>query len=289
MGSRKTITKSKNIMKNQIKISPSKKIKLGLRVVRENGSVWTILFIVHRISIRFFPKVAEWAFAASDGVRKKGALPGINSKLANKIIWDNWDWSEQGEEWTLSKDWKQSVINTILDPNIRSGAFVLEIGPGAGRWTIELQKRAARILGIDISEASIRECRRRFSSCANAEFRVGSGSDLEGVPDASVDAIWSFDVFVHINRSEFLTYAKEFARVLRPGGRGVIHHGSCGGFMGGWRSDICLDDVSEALRSSGAEIIDQFSSWRDQGRDFTAGLYGDVITIFRRSSPPAGK
>jgi hypothetical protein len=78
-----------------------------------------------------------------------------------------------------------------------------------------------------------------------------------------------------------LTYAKEFARVLKPDGVGIIQHGSCGGSMGGWRSDICRDDVSEALRSYGAEIVDQLLSWQDEGRDFPAGLYGDVVTIFR--------
>ena len=122
------------------------------------------------------------------------------------------------------------------------------------------------------------------ASISNVESG-GSGCDLEGVPDASIDAIWSFDVFVHINRSEFLSYAKEFARVLKPGAVGIIQHGSCGGSRGGWRSDIWRDDVSEALRFYGAEIVDQLSSWQDEGRDFPAGLYGDVVTIFRVPLP----
>jgi SAM-dependent methyltransferase len=261
-----------------VKIRPSKKLKLelALRMLRENGLLWTFFIGGYYFLSNVSRTLAERAFAASDAVRKRRALPGLNSTITNKFIWDNWDWSDQGEEWTVSTDWKRSVIRTILDPNIHAGGFVLEIGPGAGRWSVELQKRAAKLLGIDISETSVRECRRRFASCTNVEFRLGSGSDLEGVPDASIDAIWSFDVFVHINRSEFLCYAKEFARVLKPGGIGIIHHGSCGGSRGGWRSDICRDDVSEALSSHGAEIVDQL----DEGRDFHTG-YGDVITIFR--------
>jgi len=275
----------KDLLENRVKIRPVKKLELAMRVMRENGLLWTFLVGAYYILSNVSETLAERAFVASDAVRKRRGLPGVNSTTTNRFIWDNWDWSDQGEEWTLSPDWKRSVVRTILDPNIHIGGFVLEIEPGAGRWSVELQKRAAKLLGIDISETSVQECRRRFASCANVEFRLGSGSDLEGVPDASIDAIWSFDVFVHINRTEFLSYAKEFTRVLKVGGVGIIQHGSCGGSKGGWRSDICRDDASEALRSYGAEIVDQLFSWQDEGRDFLAGLYGDVITIFRIPLP----
>ena len=52
------------------------------------------------------------------------------------------------------------------------------------------------------------------------DFRLGNGSDLAGVASGSIDAVWSFDVFVHVNRAEFKAYAAEIARVLRQGGEG---------------------------------------------------------------------
>ena len=110
----------------------------------------------------------------------------------------------------------------ILRPNVPEGADVLEIGPGAGRWTAELQGRARQLIGIDISEEAIRLCRERFGGMPNVDFRLGNGSDLAGVASGSIDAVWSFDVFVHVNRAEFKAYAAEIARVLRQGGKGVI-------------------------------------------------------------------
>ena len=59
------------------------------------------------------------------------------------------------------------------------------------------------------------ECRNRFPS---AEFEVGNGKDIAMIPSGTVDAIWSFDVFVHINAAEFSSYVEEFRRVLKPGG-----------------------------------------------------------------------
>jgi SAM-dependent methyltransferase len=278
-----TTYQSKDVIENRRKIQRSRKLPLALHVLRDNGPFWTVLLVSYYVSSYFSPKFANWVFLACDRLRKSRDLPGINSKLANKMIWDNWDWSDQGEEWAVSVDWKRSVINKILAPNIRDCGVVLEIGPGAGRWTIELQKRTKKLIGIDISETSVRECRSRFVSVSNVDFRLGNGFDLEGVPDASIDAIWSFDVFVHINRPELLSYAREFARVLKPGGVDIIHHGSCGGSLGGWRSNVCQEDVSGALYLHELEI-EQFSSWLDGGHNFSLGPYGDVITIFRLPS-----
>jgi ubiquinone/menaquinone biosynthesis C-methylase UbiE len=207
----------------------------------------------------------------------------------NRVIWENWDWSAKGEEWTPSPEWKRSVIEHLLRADIPDGAAVLEIGPGGGRWTEELQQRSKRLTGLDISAACVRTCQARFLHCDNVDFRVGSGSDLDGVPDASVDAIWSFDVFVHVDLREFRAYTAEFARVLRPGGIGVIHHGGVGGSTGGWRSNVTGDDVLEMLRSTDLEVVERLSSWWDNGCEYHAGLYGDAVTIFRMPFKDQGK
>ena len=57
-------------------------------------------------------------------------------------------------------------------------------------------------------------------------------------PDASIDRIWSFDVFVHIQAIDIEAYVAQFARILRPGGTALIHHSKSGTFARGWRSDM---------------------------------------------------
>jgi SAM-dependent methyltransferase len=226
--------------------------------------------------------VAEAGFGRADARRKKLRLPGLNSLAMNRLIWTNWDWTAKGEEWTPSPEWKQSVIERLLRPNIPEGSTVLEIGPGGGRWTEELQRRSRLLVGLDISESCVQACQARFAHYSNVEFRVGSGANLEGVGDASIDAVWSFDVFVHINRPEFQTYTKEFARVLRPGGVGVIQHGSVGGSLGGWRSNVSSEDVRAMLLAANLVLVEQIISWRDNGCEHQAGLYDDAVTVFRK-------
>lgn len=57
-----------------------------------------------------------------------------NSLLDNRRQWSSYDWSRRGEEWNVSPEWKQALIDDVLARWIPVGATTLEIGPGAGRW-----------------------------------------------------------------------------------------------------------------------------------------------------------
>lgn len=270
----------KDIVENRQLLSFRQKAAMGRLALKENGILWTTLLGIYYV----FSGLADKAFDAMARRRIKENLPGVNSAEMNRLIWNSWDWSTAGEEWTPSPDWKDSVINRVLRPHIGEGGLVVEIGPGGGRWTEELQKRASKLIGLDISQACVDTCRRRFAGSDNVEFRVSSGTDLPGVKDGSVDHIWSFDVFVHINAKELTAYASEFARVLKPGGSGVLHHGTAGGSTGGWRSDVTDKRMSELLTAAGLEVLQQFRSWIDTDTtvEHQAGLYDDAITVFRK-------
>lgn len=268
----------KDIVENRRRMKLSSKAKLGLLSLRENGFRYMAYLGLSYLAT----STSHFAFGRADSLRKRYNLPGVNSRSANKLIWEDWDWSQGGDEWTPSSDWKQAVVSKFIDPNFRSSDRVLEIGPGAGRWTEYLIPRVASLIGVDISETCVAECRRKFSGKLNVEFQTGSGRDLAGVPDGSIDRIWSFDVFVHINQTEFSAYAREFARVLKSGGLGIIHHGASGGSGGGWRSDVTTEQASSLLQAAGLIVASQITEWEDAGKTFEAGLYSDVITTFRK-------
>lgn len=269
----------KDIVENRRRLGLKDKLRIGLLVLKENGFLWCSTLGVYTVA----SAVADKAFGMMDSLRKKNGNPGMNSKALNKAIWEAWDWGAAGEEWTPSEAWKDSLIRCSLERYIPAGVEVLEIGPGGGRWTEPLIKRAKTYTGVDISESCVQLCREKFAAASNAKFAVGSGSDLKGIPDNSVDALWSFDVFVHINQAEVEAYANEFRRVMTPGATGVIHHGSAGGTHGGWRSNLTHDAMLKLLRDRGFEIVDSFLEWQDNGTTHQAGLYKDVITVFRRA------
>jgi len=267
----------KDIVENRQRISLGKKVKIALLAVRENGILWSLCLAVYYVG----SAISSKAFARMDSMRRKNQLPGLNSAAMNKLIWESWDWGAGGEEWSPSPEWKQSVIDCVLKKYVTKGDRVLEIGPGGGRWTEDLLKLASSLKGADISASCVQACQQRFADADNAEFFVSSGRDLEGVKDGSIDTLWSFDVFVHINKPELEAYAGEFVRVLKEGGKGVLHHGTVGGEKGGWRSNVTIEDMTRILTDAGLEVEEQFQTWEDdKGAEFEAGLYQDAITVF---------
>ena len=199
----------------------------------------------------------------------------------NRALWNGYDWTEKGENWSPSPEWKQALIDEVLLPNLGIGQDLIEIGPGAGRWTAVLQSRARTLTLVDISPACLDICRQQFVGAANMRYVLSSGSNLVGVPDESIDFIWSFDVFVHISPVDTEGYLREFRRVLRPGGRVVIHHAKRGRSEGGFRSSMTAELFIALLKKHNLTFIRQLDSWGPDGQ-FDVKMHHDAITVFRR-------
>ena len=193
-------------------------------------------------------------------------------------VWSSWDWSTGGEEWNESAEWKASLIEHVLRPSIAAGGVVLEIGPGAGRWTEHLRERADRLVLVEATDEVLELTRRRYVDDPAVSFVRTGGSDVPGVSDSSVDAVWSFDVFVHLAPLDTAGYLTEVARVLRPGGIATIHH-SGGRNPRGWRAPMTARLFANLAAERGLEVERQFDSW-DGGR-FDVRPFGDVITRLR--------
>ena len=150
----------------------------------------------------------------------------------NRKIWDNYDWSQGGEEWTYDakiykgldpNQWKEQLINDMMLKYIKKGSVILEIGIGAGRWSEILQRLANRLILVDVSKKCLDICRQRFETCDNVEYKLIEGK-LDFIDSDSIDYVWSYDVFVHINPTEIESYIEDFQRILKPTGCAIIHH-----------------------------------------------------------------
>ena len=268
----------KDIVNNRRLISFPEKLSIARLAYAQNGLRWCAAFGVYYVA----SALSNRAFSSMDGIRRKRGVPGLNSLELNRAIWQSWDWGSGGEEWSRDEAWKQSVIHAFVDRYIPASSSILEIGPGGGRWTEVLLERSSSYIGIDISASCIEACRARFADKDHARFEVGSGSDLAAVPTSSIDALWSFDVFVHINRSEVEKYADEFNRVLKPGAIAIVHHGTVGGALGGWRSNLTQEAMMEILGSRGFNIVESVEEWRDGDTSYDLREYRDRITVFSK-------
>ncbi|MGE0464111.1 MAG: class I SAM-dependent methyltransferase [Vicinamibacterales bacterium] len=134
-----------------------------------------------------------------------------------------------GDEWcddgTADRAHERRVMG-LVEPWLRPGTRALEIGPGGGKWTVRLAPRVHSLLVFDVADAMLDRTRARCQAegLENAAFVLGDGSGLTGVADASLDLVFSYDVFVHIALEDTVAYVDELARVLAPGGVAIIHH-----------------------------------------------------------------
>ena len=146
----------------------------------------------------------------------------------NVKCWNGeYDWTQQGEEWSLPWGGSEAQWWGSLLPRIH--AFVpcgsiLEIAPGYGRWTRFLKDLCERLTVIDLSAGCIEHCRRRFASSNHITYFTNDGKSLDMIADQSVDFVFSFDSLVHAEADVLEAYLRQLARKLTPNGVGFIHH-----------------------------------------------------------------
>jgi ubiquinone/menaquinone biosynthesis C-methylase UbiE len=105
----------------------------------------------------------------------------------------------------------------FLLPHLSAGSLVLDLGCGQGTITLGLGEAARYVVGVDLSEDELAECRRWAAEhgIENVEFRVGSVNALD-FPDDHFDVCLCHSMLETLDRP--LDALIEIKRTLRPGG-----------------------------------------------------------------------
>lgn len=214
----------------------------------------------------------------------------------NLLRWnEQHKWRKDGDEWNgqaaacgVPYDvWKASLVAHLIEPNVCPDSVVLEIAPGHGRWT-EFLLRAKYVLAVDLSPACLAFCRKRFEAAGNLDLFLTSGIALPKLASGMVDFVFSYDSFVHMDRSVIGHYMHEIARVLLPGGRAIIHHANIADAEShhqdqhpGWRAAIDDGIVRDLANAAHLTVERQFTYWDEAGK-IGAPRFGDRLTELRR-------
>lgn len=119
-----------------------------------------------------------------------------------------------------------------LQPHMRAlnDKVVLEVACGHGRMTNQLLKKYSpkEMILVDINVDNIFFCENRFKKRPeHFRFIKNDGESLKEIADNSVDFAFSFDSMVHFNFDLMMKYVAEIRRVLKDGGRALIHYSNC--------------------------------------------------------------
>lgn len=226
----------------------------------------------------FAVKTFNWLrrFVESVTVR---LLPSKNANLRQCGEEDLWDEYFERAEADMNAQWSEIIFPLIRDFDFET---VLELAPGKGRNTEKLSALATRIYAVDYNKSALEQCRHRlgenFGGC-QISYHANSGTDLAVIPDDSITAIYCWDAAVHFDKEVIADYVAEFARVLRAGGKGFVHHSNLGGRAAKdikknphWRSNMSKEIFAELCRRNNLSVLSQ--------TDIAWGEINDCASIF---------
>lgn len=149
---------------------------------------------------------------------------------------------------------------------------VLEIAPGAGRFTAELLRIAKELSIVDMNQACIEICKERFRYYLHISYFVNDGMSLNVLPDRQFDLVSSWDSFVHIEPAIIQAYLREFHSRLVEGGIVWLHHSASGERKEGHRTAM-----TDSLMRQFAEQCGY-----DTAAQYYLGSGKDCISVLRR-------
>jgi ubiquinone/menaquinone biosynthesis C-methylase UbiE len=118
---------------------------------------------------------------------------------------------------------REELGEKLLKPYIRSGMTVLDFGCGPGFLArAVINKYSVRMIATDVSRGII-ACAKVLNPAKDLSYMVNRTDNLRNVGDNSIDLVYSFAVFQHLETLQRSIFLKEFARILKPGGIGVCH------------------------------------------------------------------
>lgn len=144
-------------------------------------------------------------------------------------------------------------------PYVKPDRRAVEIGPGGGRWTRELLGFET-LYAVDLHQELLDELRRTIGRPRNVRFIKNEGTDFPGIASGSIDYLFSFGTFVHLELDAIEAYLRNIKSIMRPEASVVIQYSDKTKIMAqlnGGFSENSPTRMREAVRAAGYRILEE--------------------------------
>lgn len=154
--------------------------------------------------------------------------------------------------------YRNYLTNRIIKKHleVKTSDVVLDFGCGLGRVARFLASDCKRVEAVDGSKEMIEAAQKYFNNPANVNYQVVSTKPLP-FEDNSIDKIFTFWVLQHFGDDLVEETLKEFARVLKPGGKIILFEQTIPVTMvwEGWSIHRNADEYGEFGKRAGLKLL----------------------------------
>ncbi len=160
---------------------------------------------------------------------------------------------------------RRQRVDELLEPILRPGAHVLDVGCGTGVMVPSVLRRGGHYHGVDLSKNMIEQATRRYEATAEptsqtVEFSVGDVEDIK-YPEAHFDVVIALGLLEYLDDPQ--PAAEAMLRTTKPGGTIIISVPNA----------ICVDAVADKLLSpfvtTAARAVRKLAGRATQGGGFS--------------------
>jgi len=219
-----------------------------------------------------FRKAKKLLELAKPGTVRRRVSVSDEGDPESNLAWNRQSWGVEdvwrkvdayGYQWNGAH--MQSISDTTrvaekwLLPHVgeRRDLKVLELAPGAGRFTAELVRISSELCLVDLNQACIDICQERFKYYPNIRYLVNDGMSCDVVQDRDFDLIASFDSMVHMVPPVVESYVADFAGRLASGGLLWLDHSGRGERTTGHRTAMTDALMAEFAEDNGLKVVAQ--------------------------------
>lgn len=151
------------------------------------------------------------------------------------------------------------IRDRFVLPYVNPAHAAVEIGPGGGRWTRYLLGFRTLFL-VDYHAEILAEAQRALTRHPNVAFITNHGNDFPGIGEHTIDYVFSFGTFVHLDLPIIDAYLKALGAILRPGANVVLQYSDKRKVMAQINNgfaDTSPEQVRAAVEAAGFEVLEE--------------------------------